>query len=254
MTPIGGHDELQKLLGAYALDALDFDEAEEVEGHLQICPGCRAEVAAHRDVATLFSEVGVEPPARVWGQILERMVMPPAGQGPLHRRQGVAASHQRRTVGMRSVAALVGLAAVVIVVLGLDVIRLERRTPTAGSTTGQAALQQAARAARLAPGARRTTLRSSDGLLSIDVVIVPDGTGYLVSNGLPALPKDQTYQLWGQTQGQLVSYGVLGSSPGVIPFRAETPPLIALAITAERAGGVPAPSKQPLLAGRLPPS
>jgi hypothetical protein len=251
MSPIGGHEELQQLLGAYALDALDSAEAEEVEQHLQGCAVCRSEISEHREVAGLFSGIDVEPPPRVWDRIVERLAEPDRarlpGPGPL------AVVGQRRTVGIRAVAGLAAVAAVIILALGIDVIRLDRHKPVSGTVTGQLALQQAARAAIAAPGARRVTLKSSDGTLSIDVVVAPDGTGYIVSNTLPALPNGETYQLWGQTSGQLVSFGVLGSRPGVIPFRAEAP-VVALAITAERAGGVPAPSKQPLLAGALPKS
>ena len=54
------HDELQSLLGAYALDAVEDDEARAVERHLQECPRCRAEVANHRETAALMASVGAE--------------------------------------------------------------------------------------------------------------------------------------------------------------------------------------------------
>ncbi len=36
------HEQVQELLGAYALDALDGDEAAPVEPHLTGCPRCTA--------------------------------------------------------------------------------------------------------------------------------------------------------------------------------------------------------------------
>jgi anti-sigma factor RsiW len=58
MTPAGGHDEVEQLLGAYALDALESADTEQVERHIRVCPVCRAELAQHREVTGLFSEVG----------------------------------------------------------------------------------------------------------------------------------------------------------------------------------------------------
>ena len=257
MTAMSAHDDVKELLGAFALDALEPDEAAEVEQHLRGCAECRAEVAEHRDVAALFSEETVDPPPGVWQQIVERLDEPgqptvaaPANRSAAPLRQvEPLAGHPRRTVSMRTVVSLVAAAAIVIAGLSVAVVALDQRN--SGPGTSQAALQQAARTALAAPGARRTTLRSSDGLLSIDVVILPNGRGYLVSNNLPRLPTGQTYQLWAETNNQLVSFGVLGDSPGVSSFRVE-PPVVALAVTDERAGGVPAPTKQPLLSGQLP--
>jgi anti-sigma factor RsiW len=249
MMPMSAHEDLKELLGAYALDALEPDEAAEVERHLEGCADCRTEVAEHREVASLFSDVSIEPPAGVWEQIVRRLDEPPAPSVPRLPTPDTKAGKPGRTIPMRTAAALAAAAAIVIAGLSIAVIRLDQRK--SGPSTSQAALQQAAHTALTTPGARRTTLRSSDGKLSIDVVILPDGKGYLVSNDLPPLPNGQTYQLWAQTNNQLVSFGVLGGSPGVVPFRVE-PPVVALAVTSEPAGGVPAPTMQPLLLGPLP--
>ena len=48
------HDEIEEMLGVYALDALDADERQEIDDHLASCPRCRAELAAHREVAALL--------------------------------------------------------------------------------------------------------------------------------------------------------------------------------------------------------
>ena len=49
MTGGLGHPEVQELLGAFALDALEPDEADAVDLHLRDCPRCRAEVAEMLD-------------------------------------------------------------------------------------------------------------------------------------------------------------------------------------------------------------
>ena len=64
------HQDIEELLGAYALDAVDPDEARLVEEHLVECPRCRAEVAAHREVAALLTSGTSDPvPDGVWDRI-----------------------------------------------------------------------------------------------------------------------------------------------------------------------------------------
>lgn len=63
------HRDLQELLGAYALDAVDPDEAAELEEHLRSCPQCQAELAEHRSVASLLANTGGPAPAALWDRI-----------------------------------------------------------------------------------------------------------------------------------------------------------------------------------------
>lgn len=51
MTP----DELPKLLGAYALDAVDADERERIERYLETDPRARAELDRLREAAALLA-------------------------------------------------------------------------------------------------------------------------------------------------------------------------------------------------------
>ncbi len=66
-------DDFEELLGAYALDACDPDEAAAVAAHLNDCPRCRAELAAHLEVAGVLGNLGGEAPDglwdRIWGEI-----------------------------------------------------------------------------------------------------------------------------------------------------------------------------------------
>ena len=54
------HTDVEGLLGAYALDAVDPEETERIEAHLADCPRCRAEVDRHREVAAAIGN-SVEP-------------------------------------------------------------------------------------------------------------------------------------------------------------------------------------------------
>lgn len=70
------YDEFSDLLGAYALDAVDADEREQIELHLATCPRCRAEVAEHREVASFLSHAGAPAPDGVWDRIAEELAPP----------------------------------------------------------------------------------------------------------------------------------------------------------------------------------
>ena len=48
--------DIELLLGAYALHATEPGESLEIEAHLAECPRCRAEVAAHLEMAALLGE------------------------------------------------------------------------------------------------------------------------------------------------------------------------------------------------------
>ncbi len=85
---------------------------------------------------------------------------------------------------------------------------------------------------------------------SIRAVVEPSGTGYVFADSLPALPADQTYQLWGVRGDTVVSLGVFGPNPGVVAFTA-APDTEALAITAEVAGGVVSSAQKPVAVGPL---
>ncbi|MHB1533433.1 MAG: anti-sigma factor family protein [Acidimicrobiales bacterium] len=42
------HGDIQELLGAYCLDAVDERERATVEAHLKVCESCRSELDDHR--------------------------------------------------------------------------------------------------------------------------------------------------------------------------------------------------------------
>lgn len=258
MNGASTHEEIAELLGAYALHAVDPDEAHAVEAHLVACPRCRAEVAEHRDVAALLGNSGGAAPEGLWERIagsLEepappmRLDLPAAGSVPA---TVVPLDRSRR--GRRGrpawvpAAALGAAAAVVIAVLGVRVVDQQERLDEMEAALVDADLEQAAEAALADARATRTTLQSADGDVAVVAVLLPDGTGYLMAEDLPALPEDRIYQLWGQTEGGLISLGVFRTESSVVPFQA-TGSLELLAITEEAAGGVVASENPPVVAG-----
>lgn len=250
MTQQLTHREIESLLGAYALDAVDADESSIVDAHLLECPRCRAEVASHREAATLLSFSGAAAPDGLWTRIAAELDGTPP---PFELTRPIPMRSRRRGEPLRLVAAAVAIAAAVIAVLGVQVVDQRHRIDKLAAISDQRGLDQAAAAAAVTPGARTVHLASDDRAHAVDAVVLPDGNGYLVRADLPALSDGQTYQLWGVLGAQTVSLGVLGREPAVTPFKAAGP-LTALAITAEHTGGAVAPTKAPIVQGFVPTS
>ena len=263
--PDASHAEIQSLLGAYALDATDPQESEMVERHLQTCVRCATEVAQHHEVAGLLANSGGEAPDHLWDGIASHLEgsLPPSwnrlaarlddGEAAVSAEPGdgtvvplSAARHRRLAVAGGG---LVAAAAVVVaVVLGVQVGHLHNELNTTP------ALTRAEQAALSLPSTERVRLTAppSSGTASkpVTVVLTRSGTGFVVADGLAALPAGRTYQLWGFIRGQTISLGLLGRAPAVVPFSAggQGGPS-GFAITDEGAGGSVKPTSTAVVEG-----
>ncbi|HKA92241.1 MAG TPA: anti-sigma factor [Acidimicrobiia bacterium] len=245
--------ELDELLGAYALDAVDEDEREQIEAYLDRTPAAQALVADFRETAALLAHSGTEAPAGLWERIARTLEEEPprlASPGP-----GVVRLESRRARFARRVAAVAAVAAVVAIgVLTVTVVRQGHRIDELGRQADTGAVLAAAETASRDPNAVSTALASPDGTVRARVVYLPDGDGFLVEDSLRSLPSDRTYQLWalmGDGQpARAVSAGVLGPDPGVAAFRAQGP-VVAFAITDEPLPGVASPGSEPVVQGTV---
>ena len=269
------HPQIQELLGAYALDAVEADEAALVAEHIEECPSCRDEVAGHREAAALLAHVGAPAPAGVWDKIAMELGGAGADDALADEADRAAAEiaslAERRAEGSglrrapdarplgsapaargwferRAQAVLLSAAAVVIAVLGVQLIRTEQRLDRAQEAAAARSLNDAALVASADPDARHVRLKSDDGSRQADAVLLPNGQAYLLVHSLPELSKDQTYQLGAVVGDQKISVGVLGPKPTVTAFHYDDEPSV-LAVTAERAGGVVASEKQAVMVG-----
>lgn len=234
------HDEIEELLGAFALNAVDADEAAEIETHLLTCPRCRAEVDSHREVAAMLGSAGGPAPDAVWARIAGRLEEPAPEFGtPLAR-----VVPMRRVLATRVAMALAAAAAVVALVLAVGLTRQGDRIDDLEAALADDALLRAASLAQADPNAISAKLTSLDGALSASAVVLPDGTGYLVGNDVPELGPDRTYQLWGIDDGKPVSLGVLGTDFKVAGFSVGRG-FDQLALTEEAAGGAAQPTMSP---------
>jgi hypothetical protein len=281
------HADIEELLGAYALDAVDRPTAALIEAHLDGCVRCSVEVAQHHEVAGLLANSGGASPAGLWDGIASRLdeVSPPSWDGLAGRlvvgddrtdrvRDGggveqphlphepdrgatvvpLASTRRRRLAAVATVVAAV--AAVVALLLGIQVHHLDNRV---SALQARSTLTGAEQAALTDPSTKKVTLAPGPGAPSpsgvnekVTVVLTSTGTGFVEGAGLSTLPSDRTYQLWGMIGGRAISLGLLGHDPGVVPFSvAGGLSVDALAITAEHAGGVVQPTEQPVVAGAV---
>lgn len=287
--PEPDHGEIQDLLGVYALDAVDRDTAAMIERHLETCMRCSAEVAQHHEVAGLLANSGEASPSKLWdgissqldgstppswerlsarletgsdrSELVERMEAGTGLAGPSPDTVvadstnvvAIGAGRRRNRWVSWGVGAVAAAAVVVAVVLGAQVNHLNHQVRSLQSPSLSAAEQ----AALSSPSTRTVQLTALSGSHApapgrVTVILTRSGTGFVEAQGLSALPADQTYQLWGMVGGNVISLGLMGSDPTVVPFSvAGNRGVSAFAITAERADGVVQSTNQPVVAGAV---
>ena len=243
------HQDIQELLGAFALDAVDDDERDVIEAHLAGCPRCRAEVEGHRETAALLAHSGERAPEGVWDRIAEALdEVPPA----LDLARIAPAKAARRAISLRVASAAMAVAAALALFLGVALGRSGDdgfdRVDKWADAMEKASITNAAYVALTNPNAEQIQLKSADGKPMAQLVRLADGTGYLVPTNLGRPPAGKVYQLWAVRSDAKISLGVLGDTPGVAAFRM-TGPVVAFAITEEKAGGVGVTENQPLMVG-----
>jgi len=268
------HEDLQESLPAWAIGALRANESREVESHLASCAMCRAEAAGLADVALSLAASGPldAPSDAVRSQIIART----AG------RAVVAALPSKPTAraSMRTVSWMPWLVAAASLLLaayfGMDSLRARRELDTVRAEL------QAARAEAAATGVRLASLQqaSDRSESAFAVLVAPDvaridlagqpgqapsasarafwsrARGMVFSaTSLPAPPPGRTYQVWVVTKDPaplsagLVEPDAQGRVNVVFATPATIPQPIAVAVTLEPAGGVPAPTGPKVLVG-----
>jgi anti-sigma-K factor RskA len=243
------HDETAELLGVYAIDAVEGDEAAAVERHLATCPRCTEEVARHHQTTALLANTGSDAPAELWEQISARLgprPTPPAANYDIGRLR------TRRRAVRAAAGGLAAAAAIAIALLGFEVGRLDHRVGQLTAASHRQVLSQALEAALVDPHSQRIALTggpsgSSGSRQAAELVVLPSGAGYLFDSRLAALPANDTYQLWALVRGQPISVGLLGTQPAIVAFSVSTAgPRVPFAITVESAGGAVAPTQSPV--------
>jgi anti-sigma factor RsiW len=241
---ISDHEEMAELVAAYALDAVDPDEARLVEDHLRGCPRCRAELADHQDTASLLGHAGDDAPAGVWERIAAGIEAAP-GAPALRVVLGDAPAVEPRRFRRWSYGLAGAAAAAVVGLLGAGYVHTNHEVGQLRTALASNHSLEQATAAALDPRAQRFSLTAWNGTVMAAAAVLPDGHAYVLPEGLAPLPGSRTYQLWSIVGGHPVSAGLLGTDPTVLAFRL-APGTAVLAITDEPAGGSRQPTTAPL--------
>jgi anti-sigma-K factor RskA len=151
-----------------------------------------------------------------------------------------------------TLAALAALTGVAAIVLGgwafVAAAREENETVAAPS----AAVEPRLVSLLARPGTERVPLRGSVGriVLAVDA----RNRGFLVLDGLAPAPAGRTYQAWLIRPGRPVpaTVALFDGTRMLVPLAGRVPAGAALAVTLERTGGAPAPTRTPRLLARRP--
>ena len=234
MTP--AHDELKHDAAAYVLDSLEPDERVAFEAHLAGCKECASEVRSLLGVTGALART-----------VPQRTPRPELRERVLRSVPHLIHDKPSRVPG-RIVLRWLPVAAALALALGLGVYALVLQSRLADAQSALAVLV-APDVARIdlagqpvAPLARARALWSRNR-----------GMIFSVSN-LPAAPDGRVYQVWVVTANAPISAGLLtpdasGSGSAYFETAPDIPPPVAVAVTLEPAGGVPAPTGERYLIG-----
>lgn len=234
------HEELRDLIPAYAVDALEPEEASAFEAHLQGCEACREEVTRLQEVAAQLAAgvATVEPPPWLREQVVAAVSPRHAAAPPRWWQAGLAA------------------AAAVILLLGAGLLveyqRARLLTAQVGLLSARLAAQERVLAVLSSPTARTATLTGS---VQANVRFMYDrasGQGALVVTELKDPGARFVYQLWLITGQEPQSVRVFRPVPGqavIIPVNADFRRYQAVAISVEQGpqGSAAGPTSAPIL-------
>lgn len=207
-------DLIHTYVAGYALHALSLDEEREFEAHLAGCPQCQQELASFTATAAAlaFGAPPEQPPAALRARILE---------AARPERSNVISLRPRWAYPALAVAAVVlGVA----VAIGVWAASLHSNT---GST----------QALRTLP------VQGATG----SVVVGRNGAAALVVSGLPPVPAGKTYEVWVVRGTRAERAGLFAASTGTVHLTRPLPHGAKVAVTLERAGGVPQPTGTPIV-------
>ena len=241
-------EQTRELLGAYVLDAVDDVERRRVENFLASDPSARDEFEQLRLIADkLGNAAQTAPPAQLWESIQLAIDADPSAQKPLGSTEptSIFSSKRQRSVNKPFLAAAAVLA--VFVIGGAIFVGVGKDTDAPSTIAAMTAM---ANDAASKPGSRTGFLTDPDQTMKVQVVADAQGHGYLMTDPLPALPENETYQLWAANNGTMISLGMLGSNPemSLVPI---DPSVTELALTREPVNGSVAPTSDPMASGSL---
>jgi anti-sigma-K factor RskA len=225
-------DECRDDAAAYALGALEPEEAERFRRHLASCTVCRDEVAAFQPAAEALPMAAPEYPVpRALRRRVLRAVRAERGRAPAAGRPWLP-SLRIRGFRQQPAAALAVLAVAALVAVA--VVEL-----SSGGSGGVRTVQ-----ASVAPPAARAELRLSGN------------HGELIVSRLPAPPPGRIYEVWvrrGRRPPSPTSalFGVTSTGAADVGLPGDLRGVSEVLVTPEPLGGSRAPTRQPVIIARL---
>lgn len=222
-------------LAAFALGALDADEARAVRVHLDGCDACRAEVRAFSETAfAIASTAERDAPASLRTTIVQR--------ARRESQSGRVGSRSLLDMFRRPVPAVVPVALALLLAISLAAYAGARRD--SDRYVSVLASIAGARVVALAPTGELAGVKGS-------VVIPSDGAAPYLILDLPAPPSGKTWEAW-VLRGETPLAAGITNDRGVTTL-VLTAPLMSgdgVAVTLEPSGGVDRVTGAPVLAGK----
>jgi anti-sigma-K factor RskA len=244
------HEELRPNAAGYVLGSLDPEERRAFESHLAGCAECSAEVASLRPVVGALATAVPQVTPRA--ELRDRILAAQGTEGGADLKTRPYMLHDRKSP---SALMWLPLAAAIVIAIGaaVYVVRLQRQMGELQARFDQA---QATTAVLAAPDLARIDLQGQP--------VAPDararalwsrsrGLVFTAAN-LPPAPAGKAYQVWVVTAQAPISAGLLTADSSGIGTQyymtpADIAPPVAVAVTLEPAGGVPAPTGERYLIG-----
>jgi len=221
-----GSLSVHELTAAYALDALDPDEAREYEAHLAHCERCRTELAVMSTTTASLAHAVEAPPPRA--DLRDRILVAARAE-----RSNVVPLRSRRPAAWQVVAAVAAAAAVG--------VGIWAATVSNSLESERSARQRADRALAVLsdPAAKHVALSGRPGSL----VVAPSGEAALVIRRLGHAPGGKTYEAWVIEGNMPRAAGTFagGGKTTVLPLQHSVGAGTTVAVTIEKHGGADAP-------------
>ena len=230
------HD-LHTLTGAYAADALDADDRDVFERHLETCESCRAEVRElQATTARLAVGVSAAPPAALRDRVLAEV----GRTRQLSPLADVVRLDDRRNRRWYRQPATAAAAVLLVVAVGLGGLAVQENRQKADAE------RLAERIAAVAVDPQRTVHTVPVAHGGSGTVVAADGIALFHGSDLPRLPDGRAYQLWRISGQESQSAGVLGRGGELTGVVTDLGPGDAVGVTVEPASGSSQPTSDPV--------
>lgn len=223
------HEELQALLGVYAVDAIDDpEERAAVEEHLRSCDACRDEVDGHLDVLSRLGAAAAPVGDDAWAALSAAIAAEERPAGAEQTGATVLPFRPRRRARLLALAApAAAAAAAVLITLGVS-----GEGDGLGTPVADAAMKPMSRSASVA------------GTVSLYRTSSPDGVVVIDLKNIPPAPSGHHYEVWVLRPGdeEMEAIGAFTPAKGTVRLRLPLPgagDYVAVDISVEESGGSP---------------